>query len=93
MLANISSSFQPTANNKFSCRENVAALNGKMNEWNSQIKYTTSWPHILRFSFIKDPVALRTLDDLSFLKKGITIIFFPLKNAATNQTNNNQKSV
>jgi len=27
---------------------------------------TTSWPHVLRISFIKDSAALRTSEDLSF---------------------------
>jgi hypothetical protein len=69
-MANLSISVPPTPNNKFNCRENAAALNGKMNESNRWMKHTISWPQILRISFIKDSAALRTLEDLSFSKKG-----------------------
>jgi hypothetical protein len=69
-MANLSSSVPPTPNNKFNCRENAAALNGKMNESNRWMKHTISWPQILRISFIKDSAALRTLEDLSFSKEG-----------------------
>ena len=58
-------------NNKFNCQENAATLNGKMNESNRWMKHTISWPQILRISFIKDSAALRTLEDLSFSKKGV----------------------
>jgi hypothetical protein len=92
VIANLSSSVPPTPNNKFNCRENDATLNGKMNESNRWMKHTISWPQILRISFIKDSAALRTSEDLSFSKKGITITFSPLNNIYINQTNNNKIS-
>jgi hypothetical protein len=69
-MANLSSSVPPMPNNKFNCQENAATLNGKMNESNRWMKHTTSWPQLLRISFIKYSAALRTSEDLTFSKKG-----------------------
>jgi hypothetical protein len=50
-----------------------------MNEWNRQMKHTTSWPQILRISFIKDSAALRTSEDLSFSKEACNHYILSIK--------------